>query len=351
MKRCIPATLAIVLSCLGVMRAAYADDDDDAPVSGTAPTASTPYSADPPSPAALAGIVRLSAAQTRAAGLELTTLDAVSLQSETPAFGKVLDIQPLLDLRARERDAGSEVEMAAAALTLAEKNRKRVAALHAADILAGRELAHSEAQWLSDRAREAAARRRVEDVHREARHLWGSELARLALAAQSPLLEALASHRRYLLQITLPPGSPWPMPAMSLPVAREFDRQRACQADFIAAAPRTDDFTQGETWFYHAPADHLRAGMRVTAWVPDDRKRPGIMLPASAVVWYAGQPWAYRKDADGSFIRTPVMTQNPSGPLWFVESGFAAGHQVVTAGAQTLLSEEFRGHIPSEDDD
>lgn len=351
MKRCIPATLAIVLSGLGVMLAAYADDDDDAPVSGTAPTASTASSSGPPSRPAVAGTVRLNAAQTRAAGLELTTLEAVSLHSETPTFGKVLDIQPLLDLRARERDAGSEVEMAAAALTLAEKNRKRVAALHAADILAGRELAHSEAQWLHDRAREAAARRKVEDVHREARHLWGSELARLALATQSPLLEELASHRRYLLQITLPPGSQLPMPGMSLPVAREFDRTHAYRADFIAAAPRTDELTQGETWFYHAPADHLRAGMRVTAWVPDGRNRPGVMLPARAVVWYAGQPWAYRKDADGSFIRTPVMAHTPSGSLWFVDSSFAPGDQVVTAGAQTLLSEEFRGHIPSEDDD
>jgi hypothetical protein len=180
----------------------------------------------------------------------------------------VLDIQPLLDLRARLRTATADVAIASAALHLAEKNRARIQALHDADIIAGRELSQVEAQWQSDRTREEAARRHVEEIHREARHLWGDKLAHLALDGHAELLDGLANHRRVLLQITLPSGVSLPGQGAPLLVARDFDRAKAIRAELISAAPRTDELVQGETWFFHAAGEHLRAGMRVNAGCP-----------------------------------------------------------------------------------
>lgn len=298
------------------------------------------------------GAVRLTPAQMAAAGLVSQPLAAMTLQPETSTFGKVLDIQALLDLRARLRTATAEVAVASAALHLAEKNRARIQALHDADIIAGRELSQVEAQWQSDRTREEAARRHVEEIHREARHLWGDELAHLALDGHAELLDSLATHRRVLLQITLPTGVSLP-PGQRAPlfVARDFDRAKAIRAELISAAPRTDELVQGETWFFHAAAEHLRAGMRVNVWVPGGGKRHGVALPVSAIVWHAGRSWAYREDGDGVYTRLPVAGQPAGSQHLFIDSGLAPGMRVVVSGAQTLLSEEFRGQIPSEEDD
>ena len=100
-----------------------ADDDDD-------PAPQRPAAA-PRSP----GTVRLTAAQRELAGIETQALAAATQRPEIVSYGKVVDIQPLLDLRARLRAAQADIEVAAAALGLAEKNRNRVKSLYQADIL------------------------------------------------------------------------------------------------------------------------------------------------------------------------------------------------------------------------
>jgi hypothetical protein len=85
--------------------------------------------------------------------------------------------------------------------------------------------------------------------------------------------------------------------------------------------------------------------------VPGGGKRHGVALPVSAIVWHAGRSWVYREDGEGSYTRLPVAGPLTGGPHLFIDTGLVPGMRVVVTGAQTLLSEEFRGHIPSEDDD
>ena len=324
------------------MPLAWADDDDDDRPSAS--QRSRPTRQKP-------GLVRLTRDQQSAAGLTSEILSSVVLQDETTSFGKVLDIQPLLELRARLRAAQADVDVANAALKLAAKNRNRIQALYQADIIAGRELAQAEAQWQSDFTREQGARRHVEEIHREAEHVWGDALAKLALGDKSELLEKLTSHHRALAQITLPYGSNPTDPKNRMWVARDFDRSRAIQAELISAAPRTDDLVQGETWFFHLPGEHLRAGMRINTWMTGiGPGRQGVYLPASAIVWQAGKSWVYRDEGDGNYTRLVVDPQPSPGNAQLIETGLAPGTRIVVTGAQTLLSEEFRGAIPSEDE-
>ncbi|MCF7969480.1 MAG: hypothetical protein K9K68_09995 [Methylococcaceae bacterium] len=318
-----------------------ADDDDDGP---TASRPSKPVKQKP-------GSVQLTREQQSAAGLISQMVSSVTLQNETTSFGKVLDIQPLLELRARLRAAQADVDVASAALKLAEKNRQRIQALYKADIIAGRELTQAEAQWQSDFTREQGARRHVEEIHREAQHVWGDALERLALGNASELLGSLTSHSRYLVQITLPYGTDPSGLKSKVWVARDFDRARAVPAEMISAAPQTDDLVQGETWFLHVPGEHLRAGMRINVWVTSGPGgRQGVSLPVSAIVWHAGKPWVYRDNRNGSYSRLAVDPQPAPGKALLIDTGLTPGTKVVVTGAQTLLSEEFRSTIPSEDD-
>ena len=324
-------TLAAVSGSL-----ALADDDDPAPQR---------QAAVPRSP----GTVRLTAAQHELAGIETQALAAATQRPEIVSYGKVVDIQPLLDLRARLRAAQADIEVAAAALGLAEKNRNRVKSLYQADILPGRDLAQAEAQWQADRVRAEAARRHVEEIRREAQNVWGSDLVALTLDGPSALLDHLASHHRSLVQIVLPAGINV-APGAVLRIGRDFDRDRGVQAEWVSPAPRTDELTQGETWYYQAPGEHLRTGMRVNVWLPGGAERRGVTVPTSAIVWHAGQPWVYRETRDHGFVRVAVPAMPGAGSSLFVDSVLTPGQRVVIRGAQTLLSEEFRQQIPDEDD-
>jgi hypothetical protein len=344
--------LFVLLLLSAAVALAIEDDDDDAAPRRQAPAAGAetpPRDAAPPLPA---GTVRLSPARQKAGGLVAEPLKAVSFQPETLGYAKVLDIHPLLELRVRYRAARSDAEVAAAALGLAEKNRARLRELHRAEIIAGRELVQAEAQWQSDRAREAAARRLMGEIRREADHGFGAELAHLALDGDTALFEDLAAHRRLLLLVALPSGAVLPSRNAALFVARDLDRAHAAQAEPISPAPRTDELVQGETWFFHTTGEHFRAGMRLHAWVPaGGGTRRGVVIPPSAVVWQAGKPWAYKRVGEDGFVRTEIAAHKEGGGGWFVERGFAPGESVVVTGGQLLLSEEFRGQIPDEDDD
>jgi len=69
------------------------------------------------------------------------------------------------------------------------------------------------------------------------------------------------------------------------------------------------------------------------------------------VVWFANKAWAYRKLGADKFVRTQINTDIEAGNGWFNPTGIKAGDEVVTSGAQLLLSEEFKYQIKNENED
>ncbi|HYE33948.1 hypothetical protein [Methylocaldum sp.] len=313
---------------------------------------STPAVKSQPDSRRRAATVRLSDEQQKAGGLATEVLNAFAFQPEMAAYGRVVDIQPLLALHVRYQAASTEVEIANAAIELAQKNRNRLMTLHRENIVAGRDLAQAEAQYQADRAKLEAARRLMREIRHEAEQSWGEQLTHLAFDGESRLFRELLSRSRVLLLIAVPSGQSMPSDQRALFVARESDRTLAHQAEFISPAPKTDDLVQGETYFFHAQSNQLRAGMRINAWLPvSGAPLAGVAIPPSAIVWHAGKPWVYRQSDDQTFTRTEITAYREHGNSWFVDQGFAAGDRIVVTGGQMLLSEEFRGDIPDEDDD
>ena len=68
----------------------------------------------------------------------------------------------------------------------------------------------------------------------------------------------------------------------------------------------------------------------------------GVVVPSGAVVWYAGQPWAYVQAGPTRFARRPLGQAAETDGGFFVTGDLKAGDRVVTSGAQLLLSEEQR---------
>lgn len=296
--------------------------------------------------------LKLTAARQRSSGLRVQALEATEWTNETRAYGRALDIQPLLDLRARYRSAESESSIAEAAARLARQNRDRLAKLQRESIVATRELIQAEAQLTSDQARADAARRHIRETREEALVAWGAELTRLTVTQDSPLLEKLMDRSSSLLLIVLPAGLSLPTAQTAVRVAPAGEPARARPAYPISPASRTEDSAQGETWYFAAETGGLRSGMRVDAWLPGAAQAVrGAAIPLAAIVWSNGLPWVYVKTGEEIFERRPVMDYRERGEVWFVSQGFAPGEEAAIMGGQMLLSEEMRRLAPIGDDD
>jgi hypothetical protein len=121
--------------------------------------------------------------------------------------------------------------------------------------------------------------------------------------------------------------------------------------------------------------------MRLSARSPgsgDEASREGGLVPASAVIWHAGQAWIYVREAQGgageadeaarngaepaaaasspstvridSFQRRGLPNAVRLGDQWFVP-GLETDDPVVVRGAQLLLSEELKSQLKNENDD
>jgi hypothetical protein len=90
--------------------------------------------------------------------------------------------------------------------------------------------------------------------------------------------------------------------------------------------------------------------MNLSVFLASGRLERGVIIPAGAVVWSQGTAWCYVEESPGKFVRTAVQTSNPVSAGWFVTASIDPNARVVTSGAQTLLSEEFRSQIQADQD-
>jgi hypothetical protein len=274
------------------------------------------------------------------------------MAQETIAYGRVIDISPLLELRARFRSAQSELAIATAATEMARKNHARISKLHAESIIPTRDLIQTEAQLAADQARQDAASRHMREVREEALQSFGEELFKQAVESESPLFAGLLQHTQVLALVALPANLSLPKHVHGVRLSPVGDSGTARQGRLLSPAPRTEESTQGETWFFVAAAAGLRSGMRLDVWVPQHgTATAGVLIPQSAVVWRDGQPWVYVKTGGDDFARRSVGPHQTHGSDWFVAAGFAPGEQVVVVGGQMLLSEEQRSQSPKKGDE
>ena len=98
---------------------------------------------------------------------------------------------------------------------------------------------------------------------------------------------------------------------------------------------------QGSAFIYRTEAP-IATGSNIAAYLPTARQTTrGVLIPAGAIVWYGGQPWAYLQISAERFGRYPVAQNSPMQGGVFMTEGFKPGQRIVIRGAQLLLSEEL----------
>jgi hypothetical protein len=298
--------------------------------------------------------ITLSPASQKLSGIAVTVLQGSSYQAQISSFGTVIGIETLLELRTRYLAAHAEAGVVQASLANSRRDYERMEQLNRDDRnVSDRAVAGAEAAWKADESRLAAIDTATASLRDAMRQQWGDTLASWATQQQpGDAMQRLLLHQDVLLQVSLPHDAPIPDKDKPLLVSPAGAASQPVKATFVSASPQTDTVLQGKTYYYCASADNLRTGMRVTITLAgQSANRPGVVVPASAVVWYANQPWVYQKQGEDKFVRHRIYTDIETDSGWFNTAGIQAGDKVVTTGAQLLLSEEFKYQIKNENED
>lgn len=278
-------------------------------------------------------------------GIRVDMLPIKNYHPRTEAYGIVMDIQPLLDLRIRIIAAKESLEGARARESASRKEYERLERLARKDGNVSRKAMEAgEALWKSGQARRTGARDTLVRLQGMARIEWGKVLGGWAATGDPGALADLLDGRKVLLLVTIPPEV-----AMKAPPPRIFVQSGGAgpetDARLVSAAPRTDPLVQGATYFYRMASGEVRIGMRLSVGIPSPGGTlRGVFLPDSAVVWYAGRPWAYIAMDAGHFRRQGLAGADRFQKRWFA-TGFGIHPRVVVEGAQLLLSQELQPEL------
>jgi len=295
-------------------------------------------------------LVRLDAAALQRAGIRVEAVRRVARPETVRAFATVADLQPLIQVSgslqaARAQIRTSEAKLAASS---AEYERARQLFEDQQNVSAARVQA-AQAAFLSDEAALAAARAQIETIRAGAGLSWGPVLVD-ALAATDPKQRALAddlvSHRRLLLQVTLPSDAAGVPPAQGRVV---LDGRDGPAIRLVSAASHADPRLAGRSFFYGAPPDAaLIPGANLEVVLATGRSIEAAPIPASALVWWQGRAWIFVQSGAGDFERREISVDRAADATSLLAE-LEDGTAVVVQGAQVLLSEELRGENFSTD--
>lgn len=303
-------------------------------------------------------VVSLTPATQQNSGIQTIKINTAHFQGEIKSFGNVMGIDSLIEAKSRYLNLKSEIAIAKSASTHNLQQYQRLKTLNADDKnVSDQALQAALANVEADKARVSASELQIKNLQTNTKLLWGESLANLAFADNPPPhLANLLARKNVLLQISLPLSSGTPKPGSSVNVTPLNESVEPIQAIYISPATQSDTNGFGKTFYYSAPGDLLRIGMRVNVVKTSaaSKTASGVVIPSNAVVWYAGKAWAYFKTGQDKdqvqFIRKPISTDTEVDEGWF-NQGLAEDSEVVVSGAQLLLSEEFKYLIKNENED
>lgn len=271
-------------------------------------------------------------------GIQTVALSASSVRLQVSAPAVVLSVQDLASLRNAYVMAQAQLEKARAKREVAEKEYQRLKNLYQDDQNASAKAMESAQGTLQgDKADENAAQEQLGLQAAVVRQQWGAAVAKW-MESDAAALEQVLSQQRMLVQITLPQDDTASAPAaISLEV---FGRRVPAKA--VSAFPHVDPRIQGAAYLYVTSAGPgVVPGMNLIAHFATGKRRRGVVVPESAVVWSEAQAWIYVQAGANQFARVGVVTDTPVEKGFLVTEGLASGERVVVRGAQALLSEEL----------
>jgi hypothetical protein len=293
-------------------------------------------------------VITLDLATQRNSGIATVTLSKAPHQAQVQAYGMVIDLQQLTDLSNSYANAKAQLGTVQAKLNASRAEYERSQKLYEnRQLISAAQLQSAEAAFRVDEANLTAAQSLVQTLAATAQQTWGAVLGR-AVVDNAPMLSGLVERRDILIQVTLAPGESVSQPPLTARI--QSDSGPRTNAQFVSLAPKTDPRIQGVSFLYIAPAQSgLLPGMNILAFLSSGSMVDGTNVPASTIVWWQGRAWIYVRTGPETFARREIATDTPAPTSGYVVKGLPDNAEVVTQGAQMLLSEEFRSQVQVEE--
>ncbi len=152
---------------------------------------------------------------------------------------------------------------------------------------------------------------------------------------------------QFLARVDIPAGEAVAADARTANIVAIGHEDHPIRAERVAVAATIDPKTQGQPFLFRVgnPSMSLRAGLSITAYLEmPGAARSGVIVPRAAVLRQSGKAWVYVLIGEDQFVRREITLEEPAAAGWFTRS-LTGGSRIVTTGAQTLLSEEFKSQI------
>ncbi|MFP5209651.1 MAG: efflux RND transporter periplasmic adaptor subunit [Acidobacteriota bacterium] len=157
-----------------------------------------------------------------------------------------------------------------------------------------------------------------------------------------------------IARLNVPLSQPAALPIKGAVISVAGKEHDTIPATFVAEAPTVQPEYQSEALLFRVMSrtGTLRPGQAVEGWIQtrDGSPHSGVLIPAAAVVRYQGRSWVYVQVTDTDFARKPIALSEPGSCGWFATTGFRPDDRIVVVGAQTLLSEEMKSQLSSDED-
>lgn len=299
-------------------------------------------------------IVNISLAAQQNSGIKTAKVSVAQFQGEIKSFGNVVSIDTLIEAKTNYLNLKTSATLARATSSQNNQQYQRLKTLNDDDKnVSDRAVQEALAIVNADKAQISVNELQLKNLQNSIKLQWGEALAKLVFADELPAhLANLLDRKNVLIQMTLPLSTATPKAGASIAVSPINDSATRIKAIYVSPATTSDTNVFGKTFYYSAPAEQLRIGMRVNVELSNNASDivSGVIIPSNAVVWYAGTPWAYFKQKSNQFLRKPISTDTEVESGWF-NRDLDANNEVVVHGAQLLLSEEFKYLIKNENDD
>ncbi|HLW82075.1 MAG TPA: hypothetical protein VKS20_08545 [Candidatus Acidoferrales bacterium] len=295
--------------------------------------------ADPPAAQGTAeNIVAVDASSVKRMDLELTLLTSARHAPQARTTAIVLSPSGLAQLATTYATDAKDLATARASLTVAQKEYERQSVLYKANQTTSLKAFQAARGMLqTSQAQTSAAERQLQLDALAVEQQWGPVLSEW-FVARTPTFEKILSQQEELVQVSLGARDPRTSPDT---VRLTAPSGIVVGGRFVSSLPQTNPVIQGSNFLYLIRArPSFAPGLSLLAELRAGPARTGVVVPAAAIVWSAGQAWAYKELAPNRFERFPVATDEPVTDGWFVTTEFVPGDRVVIRGAEELFSAE-----------
>jgi len=288
-----------------------------------------------------------------ATGLQTQELHNTQYSPEFETFATRIDLTPLINTRqkfftALAKQTNAQINYKQSLYTV-----QRLESLQREKAISTRKLLAQKSQLEIDKAKLKAADQQVANIRLHTQAKWGKVLSLWFLDEPAPYTNMLKTLNRPVYLIYLPASYTPPITSVFVHPFSLREKAQAAQLISAAATYSTHQQATGSAFFYLSDQAEEAYHPRVTTWLPlNEGTQSGVIIPASAIVWHLGQAYVYLQIDDELFARVKITQKTGLGTdSYFIQQTLQEGVILVISGAQMLLSEEFRGQIPAEDDD